>query len=121
MNSAFVAYIGYEELFKQIEEGVIHRGRSRIINCQLKHIWRNKITEKGSLYSYSQWRRVEVFSKLFEARFVFRFNYYYSFILYKQVEITIIIQATRIKYHSFHKKMKTCSGTWPNFLGNHQL
>ena len=33
MNSAFVAYIGYEELFKQIEESVIHRGRSRIINC----------------------------------------------------------------------------------------
>ena len=61
MNSAFVAYIGYEELFKQIEEGVIHRGRSRIINCQLKHIWRNKITEKGSLYSYSHWLRVEVF------------------------------------------------------------
>ena len=54
MNSAFVAYIGYEELFKQIEEGVIHRGGSRIINCQLKHICRNKITEKGSLYSYSQ-------------------------------------------------------------------
>ena len=68
MNNKAINEFGFCSIhrIKQIEEDVIHRSQNR-----LKHIWRNKITEIGSLYSYSHWRRVEVFVSFLKLDFSF--------------------------------------------------